>query len=229
MLKDPPLLTIRREFARTDRALLAKLKGAQTGHIVDALKGRGALDHHIKPVNPALTEFVGTAITCETWANDNLAIMAGMVIAEPGDVIIAASDGFSSTAVVGDNVTAMCRNKAIAAIVTDGMARDSEGIIAAGLPVFARGVTPNSCVRSGPGKVGLPIVCGGVAVEAGDAVLGDRDGVVVIPRGRVAEIVAQLDDIRRMEEETQARIRAGMTHLDSIAALLKSDRVEYVR
>ena len=58
--------------------------------------------------------------------------------------------------------------------------------------------------------------------------LGDRDGVVIIPRADVADIVAKLDDIRRAEEETQAKIRAGMTHLDSIAELLQSDRVVYV-
>lgn len=116
----------------------------------------------------------------------------------------------------------------VAAIVTDGMARDSTGIVPVGLPVFTRGITPNSCVRSGPGKVGLPIVCGGVAINAGDVLVGDRDGVVVIPQADVEAIVGRLAEIRRMEEETQARIRAGMTHLDSIADLLKSDRVAYL-
>jgi 4-hydroxy-4-methyl-2-oxoglutarate aldolase len=130
--------------------------------------------------------------------------------------------------VVGDNVTMMARNKGVAALVVDGMARDSYGIIPVGLPVFARGITPNSCVRSGPGRIGLPIVCGGVAVEAGDVVLGDRDGVVVIPQGQIEAVVAGLDDIRRMEEETQAKIRAGMTHLPSIEALLASDKVAYM-
>ena len=228
MLKDPPLLTIRRSFERPSRELIAKLAGAQTGHIVDALLGRGALDHHIKPVDPENAHFVGTALTCETGPSDNLAILAALVIAQPGDVIIAASDGFSATAVVGDNVAAMAKNKGVAAIVTDGMARDRDGIVPVGLPVFARGITPNSCVRSGPGKVGFPIVCGGVAVQAGDIVLGDRDGVVVIPQAELATVVAQLDDIRRMEEETQAKIRAGMTHLDSIAQLLESDKTLYV-
>jgi 4-hydroxy-4-methyl-2-oxoglutarate aldolase len=71
-------------------------------------------------------------------------------------------------------------------------------------------------------------VCGGATVEAGDVVLGDRDGVVVIPQGRVGEIVGTLDEIRRMEEETQAKIRAGMGHLPAIEALLQSDRVAYV-
>ena len=204
------------------------LNGAQTGHIVDALLGRGALDHHIKPVDPEKAHFVGLALTCETGPSDNLAILAALVIAEPGDVIIAASDGFSATAVVGDNVAAMARNKGVAAIVTDGMARDRDGLLPVGLPVFARGITPNSCVRSGPGKVGFAIVCGGVAVQAGDIVLGDRDGVVVIPQTELETVVARLAEIRRMEEETQAKIRAGMTHLDSIAQLLKSDKTLYV-
>ena len=228
MLKDPPLLTIRRSFARPPRALIAKLAGAQTGHIVDAMQGRAALDHAIKPLDPERAEFAGPALTCQTGADDNLAILAALALAEPGDVIVAAADAFSATAVVGDNVTMMAKNKGVAAIVIDGMARDSTGIIPVGLPVFARGITPNSCVRSGPGRVGLPIVCGGVAIEAGDVVLGDRDGAVVIPTGQLESVVAALDEIRRMEEETQAKIRAGMTHLPSIEELLKSDRVAYV-
>jgi 4-hydroxy-4-methyl-2-oxoglutarate aldolase len=228
MLKDPPILTIRREFKRSRRELIAKLQGAQTGHIVDALQGRGALDHHVKPVDPELASFVGAALTCECGANDNLAIMAALVIAQPGDVIIAACDGFAATAGVGDNLAMMAKNRGLAAVVTDGMARDREGIVAAGLPVFARGITPNSCVRSGPGKLGFPIVCGGVAVQPGDILLGDRDGVVVIPQAVLESVIAALGDIRRLEEATQKKIRAGMTHLDSVAELLQSDRVAYV-
>lgn len=228
MLKDPPLLTIRRKFRRLPRELIDRLAGAQTGHIVDAMQGRAALDHGIKPVDPETAQFVGSALTCQTGADDNLAILAALVIAEPGDVIVAAADAFSATAVVGDNVTMMAKNKGVAAIVIDGMARDSYGIVPVGLPVFARGITPNSCVRSGPGRVGLPVVCGGVAVQAGDIVLGDRDGVVVIPQAQATHVAELLDDIRRLEEETQKKIRAGMGHLPAIEELLESDRVAYV-
>jgi 4-hydroxy-4-methyl-2-oxoglutarate aldolase len=228
MLKDPPLLTVRRKFQRPPRNLIAELEGAQTGHIVDAMLGRAAMDHRIKPVDAACAQFVGPALTCQTGADDNLAILAALALAEPGDVIVAAADGFAETAVVGDNVTMMAKNKGVVAIVIDGMARDSYGIVPVGLPVFARGITPNSCVRSGPGKVGLPVVCGGVAVDPGDVILGDRDGVVVIPQGKLEAIVAALDDIRRAEEETQKKIRAGMTSLDSITQLLKSDKVHYI-
>ncbi len=147
MLKDPPLLTVRRRFQRAPRELIARLEGAQTGHIVDAMLGRAALDHHIKPVDPECAQFVGPALTCQTGADDNLAILAALVLAEPGDVIVAAADGFSATAVVGDNVTMMAKNKGVVAIVIDGMARDSTGIVPVGLPVFSRGITPNSCVQ----------------------------------------------------------------------------------
>jgi 4-hydroxy-4-methyl-2-oxoglutarate aldolase len=228
MLKDPPILTIRRKFTRPSRELMAKLEGAQTGHIIDALEGRGALDHCVKPVDAEHAHFVGPALTCEAGANDNLAILAALVIAKPGDVIIAACDAHSATAVVGDNVVMMAKNKGVAAIVIDGMARDRDGIVPVGLPVFARGITPNSCVRSGPGRIGLPIVCGGVAVQAGDVLVGDRDGVVVIPRGDVETVIGRLDEVRRAEDATQAKIRAGMTHLESVAELLKSDKVAYV-
>jgi 4-hydroxy-4-methyl-2-oxoglutarate aldolase len=228
MLKDPPLLTIRRTFKRALHEHLAKLEGAQTGHIVDAMQGRAALDHRIKPVDPETAQFVGSALTCQTGADDNLAILAALVIAEPGDVIVAAADGFSATAVVGDNVTMMAKNKGVAAIVIDGMARDSEGIVEAGLPVFARGITPNSCVRTGPGRVGLPIVIGGARVEAGDIVIGDADGVVVLPRKHLHTILPSVEEVLAAEAATQGKIRNGFTNIGGIEDLLASDRVHYV-
>lgn len=225
MLKEPPLLTVRRKFARPPQALIDRLAGAQTGQVVDAMLGRGALDHTIKPIDPERATFAGSALTVETGPSDNLAIIAALALAEPGDVIITASDAFSTTAVVGDNVSAMAKNKGVVAIVIDGMARDREGIVGVGLPVFARGVTPNSCVKSGPGKVGLPIVCGGVSVRSGDIVIGDRDGVVIIAQEQAERVIGLLDEVRRAEAETQAKIAAGMTHPAWVAELLKSDKV----
>lgn len=225
MLKDPPLLTVRRKFERAPKDLVARFADAQTGQIVDAMYGRGALDHTIKPVDHDKAHFAGTALTVETGPSDNLAIMAALVLAEPGDVIITASDAFTATAVVGDNVAWMAKNKGVVAIVIDGMARDREGIVGVGLPVFSRGITPNSCFKSGPGKIGLPIVCAGVSVQSGDVVVGDRDGVVVVPRSEALAIAAKLDEVRRAEAETQAKIAKGMTHLGWAADLLKSDRV----
>jgi 4-hydroxy-4-methyl-2-oxoglutarate aldolase len=134
-----------------------------------------------------------------------------------------------STAVCGDIVSMMAANAGIQAIVIDGMARDSAGIVEAGLPVFSRGITPNSCVRSGPGRVGHPIVAGGVAVQPGDVIVGDRDGVVVIPQARLDEVIARVEAIRNAEAAVIADVREKkLATRPNIAELLKSDRVRYV-
>lgn len=228
MLKDPPLLTVRRMWQRPDAFTLGRLKGVQTGQAVDAMQGRGALDAAIKAIDPANAMFLGTALPCETGPNDNLAIIAAIALAQPGDVIMAASEGFKQSAVVGDNVTMVAKGKGVAAIVIDGMARDIAGITPVGLPVFARGITPNSCVRTGPGRVGLPIVIGGALVEAGDIVIGDADGVVVLPRKHLHTILPSVEEVLAAEAATQGKIRNGFTNIGGIEDLLASDRVHYV-
>ena len=99
----------------------------------------------------------------------------------------------------------VARNRGAAAFVTDGLVRDLDDLESVGLPTFAMGVTPNSPQRRGPGSVGLPIVCGGVAVASGDIVVGDRDGVVVVPRARIDETLKNLERVKAMEAATLER------------------------
>ena len=228
MIQDPPVLTILRTWERPDPALVARLEGAMTGHVIDAMDGAGAMAAGVKPVDPSRAAFVGVALPCQTGPGDNLAVMGALALARPGDVIVAAADGFAGAAIMGDNVAWMARNGGVAALVTDGVVRDAAGIRDIGVPMFAAGITPNSCARSGPGRVGLPVVCGGVAVSAGDVLVGDADGVVVVPRAQLAAVVARLEQVLAAERALQARIADGLTHMDAIAALLKSDRVRYV-
>jgi 4-hydroxy-4-methyl-2-oxoglutarate aldolase len=228
MLDNPPLLVVKKAFARPAPEKLEALHRAQTGHVVDAMDGRGALDAAIKPIDDKRAQFVGVALTVETGPSDNLAILAALAMARRGDCLVVAADAFASTAVVGDNVCWMARNAGCSAIVIDGMARDLEGMLGIGLPLFARGITPNSCVKSGPGRIGFPIVAGGLAVASGDVVVGDRDGVVVIPAGQLDHVLARLAAIRTAEAAAQARIAGGITHFDSIAELLRSNQVVYV-
>ena len=89
----------------------------------------------------------GAALTCYAGPDDALAILAAFEIAQPGDVIVAATEAFKGSAVVGDLFAAMAVSAAVTAIVTDGLARDCDGIIATGLPVFASGISPNSVSR----------------------------------------------------------------------------------
>jgi 4-hydroxy-4-methyl-2-oxoglutarate aldolase len=89
-------------------------------------------------------------------------------------------------------------------------------------------VTPNSCVRSGPGTVGLPVIVGGVAIESGDIVVGDRDGVVVVPRARLDAVLTRLEAVRKAEAALEAKVAGGLTVPSWIEELLGSERIRWV-
>jgi len=121
----------------------------------------------------------------------------------------------------------MIRNRGCAALVTDGMVRDVAGVLATGLPVFCRGMTPNSPARNGPGIVGKQISLGGVPVHAGDVVVGDRDGVVVVPRDELAVVVEKLDQIVELETAMEKRVREGLELPQFYRELVDAGAVEY--
>ncbi len=228
MLKDPPRLIIKKSWQRPNADDLAALHGAQTGHLVDAMAGRGGLDAAIKPQLAQKPTFLGAAFPVTTAANDNLALVAGVARAQPGDVMMVAADAFERTAVCGDIVALLAKNAGCSAIVIDGMARDLAGLEDVDLPIFSRGITPNSCVRSGPGTVGLPAVIGGVSVGPGDLVMGDRDGVVVVPFAQISDVVARVGEIRAAEADVIAKAQTGLTTMPWMADLLESDQVGFV-
>lgn len=228
MIMDPPILKVRRNFPRPPDDVVKLLTGAAVGHLVDALGGSGALDWRIKPLADKASKFCGVAVTCDAGPADNLALFAALDIATPGDVIIASTGGHPAAAVTGDLLVGMARNCGVAAVVTDGAVRDVSGIIEAGLPVYCAGVSANSPSRNGPGTVGLPIIVGGVAVDAGDILVGDADGVVAIPRLMAAEVAAKLTEIRAAEKSLEAKVTAGLRIPDFVLTLLRSDRVQLV-
>jgi len=225
MIKDPPVLTVRRNFQRPAPANIVAFADVPTGHVVDALGGRGALDYRIKPYVPLKSIMVGVAVTCLCGPADNMALFGALEAAKAGDVLIAATDSFTATALVGDLFMGMARNRGIKGLVTDGLARDQPGILAVGLPVYCAGITPNSPARVGPGTVGLPVVVGGVTVESGDLIIGDIDGVVVVRQGEIAAVIEKLKEVRAAEAALEAKVKGGLEVPEFFKAVLASGRV----
>jgi 4-hydroxy-4-methyl-2-oxoglutarate aldolase len=223
MIGDPPVVTLRRGFTRPDAAQLADFAGVPTGFMVDAQNGQGAVDYRIKPLWPEVS-FAAPAVTVDCGPRDNLGLFVAIEVAEPGDVIMLATGAYEGTSVLGDHVAAMARNKGVVALVTDGLVRDVEGLLQVGLPVYCRGVSPNSPYKSGPCEVGTSITLGGVTVVSGDLVVGDRDGVVVVPQARIDEVAAALQAVHAKEHEMGAAIEAGLTTPDWVGELLRSSR-----
>ena len=225
MLDNPPLLTIHRGHARPDKALLERFRGAQTSHLVDAMDGRGAMDWRIKPVDPNNAAFVGPALTAFAYPADIVGMIGAMMEAAPGDVIVLANDAHTGAAAIGDLVAGMMKNRGIAAFVTEGLARDKVGIIEAGLPLFCAGIVPTSPAANGPGVVGIPVVCGGVSVRPGDIVVGDADGVVVVPQERAEQVLTALDAVRAAEAKAVAAVAAGATETEKFRKLVAGARI----
>ncbi len=188
------------------------------------------MEHRIRLLEgfPKESRLLGTALTCHCGPGDNLGLFGAVAEAQPGDVIVAATDSFEGTCLTGDLLMGMARNCKVAGLVTDGLVRDPEGIRQVGLPVFCRGVTPNSPVRNGPGTIGFPVVVGGVKVESGDIIAADSEGVVVIPQKELAGVLQRIPEIQSAEKRTEQAVAEGMKMLDSVRELLNSDKVEYV-
>lgn len=225
MLGDPPTVTLRRQFQRPSQEQIDALRDVPTGFVVDLLMGQGAVDRRIKPLWPK-SAFTAPVLTADCGPRDNLGLLVALEIAQPGDVIALATGAFEETAVLGDHVAAMAKNKGIVAFVTDGLVRDVDGLIDVGFPVYSAGVSPNSPYKSGPCEVGTTVTLGGIAVTSGDLMVGDRDGVVVVPREKIDQVIAGLADVLAKEEEMGQAIADGLTVPGWVKELLASDETK---
>lgn len=226
-MASPPALTIRRNFPRPPAELVQRLREAPTGWVVDANGRRGALHFSVRPMTRAM-RFCGVALTVHSRPRDNLAPYAAIQYAQPGDVLIIATGAYEEASVAGDVLLGMAKNHGVCALVTDGVVRDVDGLNAVGIPVFARGLSPNSPFKDGPGTIGLPISLGGVAVNAGDIVIGDQDGVVIVARESLEDVLAALADVKAKEAKMDQSVRDGATSPSGLEQLLAEKGVHYV-
>ena len=227
MIGEPVLLTVRKKFPRPEPAHIEALGGVPTGFIVDSQNGTGALGYRIKPLTNGMS-FTGVAMTAQAEPRDMLPVQPAIALASPGDVLVISTAGYDGAAIIGDNVAVMAKNKGLAAVVTDGLVRDVEGILEADIPVFSAGVSPNSPYSRGPGSIGLPVALGDSVIHPGDLLVGDRDGVVVIARNQAGTVIDKLVELRNMEAALEAKVKSGLTHMPWVDDYLSSDKVRYV-
>jgi 4-hydroxy-4-methyl-2-oxoglutarate aldolase len=220
-------LRINRSFERASESVVARFRSVSTGNICDAQGRGGALDYRIKPISKNAS-FAGVALPVETVPKDNLAPWAALDIAKPGDVVVISTGEYFASSVIGDVYVGMARNRGVLAIVTDGVVRDVEGMNAAGIPVFACGVSPNSPWKNGPGTVGFPVVIGGMTIHPGDIVAGDPDGVVIVSRLKADEVAEELRAVLTKEAKMEADVKAGRSVLGWLAEAYKAKGVRYI-
>ena len=145
-----------------------------------------------------------------------------LFVAQPGDVIVIEARGFTTVAQWGDLTSKIARELRLAGMVTDGSVRDLRGICEVGLPVFSRpAVTPNGARKNGPGEVNVPVAVGGVPVLPGDIVIGDANGVVVVPRADAEVVLEKGRAVAASEVKKIAEIQAGQCIPDWLPGTLQ--------
>jgi 4-hydroxy-4-methyl-2-oxoglutarate aldolase len=202
--------------------LIQRLLEMDVSALSDADKTLPVVDPGVRAVVPDV-RMAGPAFTVVA-EDDHLPVMSALAEAEPGDVLVIATNG-GSRAVFGELFATEARRRGLAGIVADGLCRDVRGLRAIGLPAFARGATPRSGTVVSRAAHGATIVCGGVEVSPGDIVFGDDDGLLIAPAERIAAALETAELIGRSERGILAAQARGealhdlTNHAEHVAAL----------
>ncbi|MGP7988221.1 MAG: orotidine 5'-phosphate decarboxylase / HUMPS family protein, partial [Desulfobaccales bacterium] len=196
------------------------LELVSASNLSDALHRGGVLEG-LRPLFPGM-RLVGPALTVRTYPGDWAKPVEAIDQAQPGDVVVIDAGGVGP-AVWGELATTSALQRGLNGVVIDGAIRDSGDIIKLGFPACSRLVMPNAGEPKGFGEIGVPIRVGGVKVESGDWVLGDDDGVVVLPRTLAVEYANRAMDVLEKENRLREEIKAGST-LAQVADLLRWEK-----
>jgi len=197
---------MRTSIQRPDHEVVHGLGEFATPDISDLMNRLYTMEVAIHNVTDPALRILGPATTVKVYPGDNLMVHKALDVARPGDVIVVDAGSTVMNAVLGDLISTKARHRGITGFVVDGLVRDIGAIRELGdFPVFARGVTPIGPLHRGPGEINYAISAGGIVVHPGDIVVGDVNGVVVVPRD-VAP--ALLEDLRARAARESAYLEA---------------------
>ncbi|RLM62566.1 dimethylmenaquinone methyltransferase, partial [Halorubrum sp. Atlit-9R] len=166
------------------------------------------MDAGLRPAYDGV-EMAGTAVTVKAAPGDNLIIHKAITLTEPGDVLIIDCDGYTDTGHVGELMCTSCQANGLAGLVIDGAYRDSREIAEMEVRVYGRGVNPQGPLKQDPGSVNVTVSVGGVSVDPGDIVIGDDDGLAVIPREGAEEVLERAHEQLSAEDSVREEVLEG--------------------
>ena len=190
---------------RPSRCIVEMFRGLPSSNINDEMNRLFCMHEYIKPLNKV--PLLGTAITVRAPIGDNLFFHKALDMAQPGDVIVVDGGSGSNRSLAGEIMIRFAAMKGLAGIVVDGCLRDIDGIEALPIAIYAKGITPQGPFKFGPGEINTPIACGGQVVFPGDILVGDADGVVVVPRKDAEDIAVAAIKKKESEDKTLSLIK----------------------
>lgn len=216
-----------KNFKRADEKLVNLFKDLPVANIDDNMNRTAAIDASIRPLNEH--PLLGTAFTVSVAQGDNLMFHKAMDMAKEGDVIVIEAGGFENRAIFGGLMATYCRERGIKGIVVDGAVRDVDDLRTLGIPIYAKAVSPNGPYKNGPGTIGLPITVGGQLVNPGDIMVGDQDGIVVVPPEVAENIARKTKETRDKETAIEKKILEECSYIRPwVDELLEKAGCEYI-
>ncbi len=202
-----------RNIPRVKKSIILEFTSIPTTIISDCMNRSGVMSSNIKPLTHNV-HVVGTAVTAECMPGNNLMTHQVLYVAQEGDVIVIDGKGEQQRSIWGGIQTRVALDRRIAAVVIDGAVRDVKEIRASGLAVFCLAVTPAGPFKDLGGNINVPIRCGGLVVHPGDLIVGDDDGLVVVPQQKVEDILNKSKERLKMEEQWLKDLQKGKTTLE---------------
>jgi len=221
-----PGFRVRRWVDHPPDDIISRLGRFETPTVSDLMNRLYTMSPLIRNLTDPTLRIIGPACTVKVYPGDNLMVHKSLDIAQPGDVVVVDAANSGNTAVLGDLVSTKARHRGIAGFVVDGLIRDLPHVQALeDFPVFARGVTPIGPLHRGPGEINYPISAGGIVVHPGDIIVGDLNGVVVVPRGIAETLVHRLETHEKAEADYHAAVARGEFSNDWVDRILESNGV----
>jgi long-chain acyl-CoA synthetase len=214
---------IRRAFPRPAVEVVEEIGKYPVSIVTDCMNRMGIMDAAIHAL-VRRRPFCGPAVTVEEVEAGNLMSHAALELIHPGDVLVIDAKGSTTRSCWGGLQTLMAKVRGAAAVVVFGTVRDYEDVVKLGMPVYALGTSPGGPLKAWAGNINYPIACAGVVVNPGDLVMGDDDGVIVVPWD-LAERLLPLCRLRRQAEVNWfTRVEAGEATLDVVGLRAKLDQ-----
>jgi len=186
------------------------------------------MDRHIRPIFAGAPRIVGPAVTVTVPPGDFLMISAALTKTRPGDILVIDGRGDTSRAVWGEYFSTWARGLGVAGVVIDGASRDVTDIEVLGFPVFARATIPRKPTLNGNGEVNVPVSCGGVCVLPGDIIVGDSEGVIVVPLRHLEKILKRVRVTAERERSHNGVAVGGRKEYDAFFEMSFAKRIAAV-
>ena len=205
--------TIVRKIQRPEADALRTLRRLGVATVHEAQGRTGLMRPYMRPIF-ATAKVAGAAVTVSCQPGDNLMIHAALDLCQAGDVLVVTTTSESTDGMFGELLAVSSRARGVVGLVIDAGVRDVADLTAMDFPVWAKAISAQGTVKATPGSVNVPVVCAGAIVRAGDVIVGDADGVCVVPRAAAAEIARLGSERVAKEQKTRERLRSGELGLD---------------